>query len=538
MRFLTQKQSRLILLCAGLVVLNVIIFLMARYRSSNPSPQRNNDIPTYGEDLGERLQRAGLTMKHPDASYGLLLFLGDSLTGEIEQLQDEIRLLKSQDVDVVIITRSENHLQQKGLTEKVGARIIPDSLGTKFRALGLSEHLGQILLYDTESFQTIAASSPFNNFETVKEALFKASLDPVIRYKPPVYKEPEASDIGKKFAQFPFDSLIEHAQEIFIDLDKLPYENLALVRMVGNQESESTDELMFSRSWAITTDSKNRVFVVDGSANQVFVLNENGALISRFGRKGEGPGEFCSPTEIAIHNDRIFIADACLKVHEFDMSFQVVNTFRHDSETSPSTGIGSIGGILFIPTFPLPPKRTKLIQIFEMREGKLYFINSFYNYFQPGKKYSSQMGAIFSLNQIRFVTDGRRYLAFGRRSENNLFLIDMETRVSYKYRLIGKTMDTIQTKELPEHVPDYAARHFYKMLAFGVNGNLYVLVPGGILEIDVSSFHASPYLYRVQPVGGIESVFGGYDALAVSGKYMFLLSPGTAQLAIFKRKGR
>ncbi|MCI0615575.1 6-bladed beta-propeller, partial [bacterium] len=428
---MTQKQSRLILLCTGLVVLNVIIFLMARYRSSNPSPQPNNSMPTYGEDLNERLQRAGLTIKHGDASFGLLLFLGDSLTGEIGQLQDELRLLKSQDVDVVIITRTEKHLQQKGITEKVGARIIPDSLGTKFRAIGLSEHLGQILLYDTESFQTIAASSPFNKFETVKEALLKAGFHPLVRVKPTAYKESELSDMGRKFAHFPFDSLINHAKEVPIDLDNLPYENLTLERMVGNQESESAGEPMFSRPWAIARDSKNRVFVVDGSANQVFVLNENGALISRFGRKGEGPGEFCSPTEIAIHNDRIFIADACLKVHEFDMSFQVVNTFRHDSETSPSTGIGSIGGILFIPTFPLPPKRTKLIQIFEMREGKLYFINSFYNYIQPGKKYSSQTGAIFSLNQIRFVTDGRRYLAFGRRSENNLFLIDMKTRVSY-----------------------------------------------------------------------------------------------------------
>jgi hypothetical protein len=308
--------------------------------------------------------------------------------------------------------------------------------------------------------------------------------------------------------------------------------------MVGNQKSESAGEPMFSRPWAIATDSHNRVFVVDGSVNQIFVLNENGTLISSFGRKGEGPGEFCSPTEIAIHNDRIFVADACLKVHEFDMHFQVVNTYIHDSETPPSTGIGSIGEILFIPAFPLPPKRMRLIQMFEMRKGKLYFINSFYNYFQPEKKYSNQMNAIFSLNQIRFATDGRRCVAFGRRSEKDLFLIDLEARVAYKYRLIGKTLDTIQKKELPEHVPDYAARHFFKMLTFDVNGNLYILVPGGILETNIPSFHTSPYLYRVQPVDGTESVFGGYDALAVSGKYMFLLSPGNAQLAIFKQKGR
>ncbi|MGH7453743.1 MAG: hypothetical protein ACRENG_20505, partial [bacterium] len=154
------------------------------------------------------------------------------------------------------------------------------------------------------------------------------------------------------------------------------------------------------------------------------------------------------------------------------------------------------------------------------------------------KKYSNQMNAIFSLNQIRFATDGRRCVAFGRRSEKDLFLIDLVARVSYKYRLIGKTLDTIQKKELPEHVPDYAARHFFKTLTFDVNSNLYILVPGGILETNIPSFHASPYLYRVQPVDGTESVFGGYDALSVSGKYMFLLSPGNAQLAIFKRQGR
>ena len=50
-------------------------------------------------------------------------------------------------------------------------------------------------------------------------------------------------------------------------------------------------------------------FVLDRRGAQVHRISESGSLLGSFGRRGEGPGEFRSPTSIAVHEDTVIVLD-------------------------------------------------------------------------------------------------------------------------------------------------------------------------------------------------------------------------------------
>jgi hypothetical protein len=55
---------------------------------------------------------------------------------------------------------------------------------------------------------------------------------------------------------------------------------------------------------------KTGLFILDMEDNNVKVFSRGGALLSMFGRKGQGPGEFHRPSGLDIHGGQIYVADA------------------------------------------------------------------------------------------------------------------------------------------------------------------------------------------------------------------------------------
>ena len=50
-------------------------------------------------------------------------------------------------------------------------------------------------------------------------------------------------------------------------------------------------------------------FVLDRRARRIHRFSETGALLGHFARQGDGPGELSSPTALAVHRDRVAVAD-------------------------------------------------------------------------------------------------------------------------------------------------------------------------------------------------------------------------------------
>jgi hypothetical protein len=92
---------------------------------------------------------------------------------------------------------------------------------------------------------------------------------------------------------------VDHAPEL------VPEEELR----VGSVEDPDAG---FSRIGAVAVDTEGMIYVLESQDRQVRVYDDQGRLIRRIGRAGEGPGEFRNPTLIGLQHDTLAIGDLSL----------------------------------------------------------------------------------------------------------------------------------------------------------------------------------------------------------------------------------
>ena len=89
-------------------------------------------------------------------------------------------------------------------------------------------------------------------------------------------------------------------------------------------------EGLFKRPTGLAVErSSGRIFLTDTLRHKVYVLDASGKIESEWGRRGEGPGEFNFPTDVALGgDDRVFVLDAMnFRVQIFTRSGQYVSSF-------------------------------------------------------------------------------------------------------------------------------------------------------------------------------------------------------------------
>lgn len=77
--------------------------------------------------------------------------------------------------------------------------------------------------------------------------------------------------------------------------------------VVGGREDDP-DRAFYGPS-AIGVDARGRIYVVDRRNHRVQVFDAEGEFLRSFGRQGQGPGEFSSPTWIATTGSLLTIVD-------------------------------------------------------------------------------------------------------------------------------------------------------------------------------------------------------------------------------------
>ena len=99
-------------------------------------------------------------------------------------------------------------------------------------------------------------------------------------------------------------------------------------------ENDQIAEMGLTNISHFDIDSEGKIFIINPKAkeNYIFMLNNEGNLISKFGSGGQGPGELQSPRELAISKqDEIFITDRG-KVVVLSNAGQFIEEFRIDNE--------------------------------------------------------------------------------------------------------------------------------------------------------------------------------------------------------------
>ncbi len=75
-------------------------------------------------------------------------------------------------------------------------------------------------------------------------------------------------------------------------------------------------------------DRQGRIFIPDWRSDEVLVFNRNGRFSFKFGRTGQGPGEFLRPTNLCVWEDRVLVREAStMRFQFFDLGGKYLSGF-------------------------------------------------------------------------------------------------------------------------------------------------------------------------------------------------------------------
>ncbi len=103
-------------------------------------------------------------------------------------------------------------------------------------------------------------------------------------------------------------------------------------------------EVLFSDIRGVEVDRQGRTYVLDALAQQITVVDSNGALVRTLGRPGDGPGEFRGAIGIALNReDQLLVYDArAQRITTLDSAGRVART---DAVVIPTYGAFWVGGV-------------------------------------------------------------------------------------------------------------------------------------------------------------------------------------------------
>jgi hypothetical protein len=90
-----------------------------------------------------------------------------------------------------------------------------------------------------------------------------------------------------------------------------------------------SDNIIFGQLSDIATDSNNNIYVMDSKDKAIYKFKEDGNIIEKIGRPGQGPGEFITPCSIYINSkDWLYVLDRNQEVEIFDANSKYVKTIK------------------------------------------------------------------------------------------------------------------------------------------------------------------------------------------------------------------
>ncbi|MDH5386504.1 MAG: 6-bladed beta-propeller [Candidatus Aminicenantes bacterium] len=106
-----------------------------------------------------------------------------------------------------------------------------------------------------------------------------------------------------------------------------PTAGFEFIRQIGELEPED-ENYMFNQPMSVAEDEEGNVFILDAEDYSVKKFSSDGKYVSRFGRQGQGPGEFQFPMTIDCRGQRLLVTTMPAAFHLFDLNGQYIDLFR------------------------------------------------------------------------------------------------------------------------------------------------------------------------------------------------------------------
>ncbi len=517
------------------VVLGVLVILLAAISAFflirfGQGQMELRPHPWAGVSISESLQKAGIRVELMTRPFGTLLFLGGEVAGREEMVLAASDTLEKNGFEVYLIVPVGSRLIG---AEKPHRHVIVDTDGRIRDSFGVGRSGASFLF-----FQQAGAVSWGQRSGVMVERLgreLKAwSSNLLTGPRPEMSPDTAGERWTERLADFPFDSLLAHAEDFKVNLDRLARGRLRVERTIGEKEVPPPGEPVFASICDLAVDDSGRVFVCDAGEGAIFVLSAEGVLRKRLGRRGQGPGEMSKPAAVAIHGSRLIVAEACCRLHEFGADLRYRRTVSWPVEASaPMRGWALLGAVVMVAQPPLPPQRSQVVQLYNIRAPQPYPMASFLRPAKPLTRTRDPVGvyaALASRNMSTLATDGTRYLAVYRVAERQVLVWDLATRRARRWLLIGHNLRT--KVERNADWPSYATRGIVRGMAFDGVSRLYSLLPDyGVLVIDVPG--ARPLVvYELENDENEPKRVDLFTHIQVSGTRVYLLSPFLSQLTI------
>lgn len=128
-----------------------------------------------------------------------------------------------------------------------------------------------------------------------------------------------------------------------------------------------TDPAVFGDVIGIAVDDLGRIYVADGQWHEIRVFDSEGGFLRRFGRSGEGPGEFAELGGILLHPSGLWAMDRrARRLTVFDSLGNVLATTPHHDKVLNSRSwqpIVNSAGDLFEEDWGSPPWATRIFKV-------------------------------------------------------------------------------------------------------------------------------------------------------------------------------
>lgn len=195
---------------------------------------------------------------------------------------------------------------------------------------------------------------------------------------------------------------------------------------------------------------KNTIYVADGYMKKVLSIDFSGNILKKFGKIGNGPGEYLSVTDIYVSkNGNINICDSKeRKIHVYDSNARFI---KDENFNFIPENICELDNNTFL--FSLAPYNDK-----NLNKAQLIVTDQRYNIIKTEIKYKNNVDIDIYINSSFINADG--YIAYNRIIDNNVYLISENGKLNkiFSFNFGNKTipLDKIgDMKTIMHHINDY-----------------------------------------------------------------------------------
>jgi len=234
-----------------------------------------------------------------------------------------------------------------------------------------------------------------------------------------------------------------------------PTTALEFIQQIGELEPED-ENYMFTHPLSVAEDEKGNIFVLDSREYCVKKFTADGKYVSRFGRLGQGPGEFEYPGTIDCRDHRILVTSMPSIYHLFDLSGQYIKRFSLPRYQGLNMKFMNSDRVVAYSMNPRAEnnKENKILKIYDLQGNILH-----------------EFGEPFLLDNARY-SGSANFLNIAVDRQDNIFIAFMHQNRIEKYSGSGKLLMKID-RELP-----YKLEYKYEKTEMEVEGRVIEYIRG------------------------------------------------------------